>query len=136
MKVRLSIGFAFVLGTLFGQLMSSAASAQLPRRTVKTTRLQTIDLADYCSGKEVTVELNEIAPGTSGKHYHPGHSFTYVLEGSEHYVLDGESSRTVHTGDLLHEAPMQLHTVDNSKPVKLLVLRVIEKGKQATVQAP
>jgi len=72
----------------------------------------------------------------SGKHYHPGHSFTYVLEGSEDYVLDGQPSRIVRPGDLLHEAPMQLHTVGNADRVKLLVLRVIDKGKEPTVQVP
>jgi len=78
--------------------------------------------------------LNEFGPGTSGKHYHPAHSFTHVLEGSEGYVVEGEPSRTVHAGDVLGEAPMQLHTVDNSEPVELLVIRVNEKGKEATVR--
>jgi hypothetical protein len=31
--------------------------------------LVTQDLAGFCDGKEVTVELFEIGPGTSGKHY-------------------------------------------------------------------
>jgi quercetin dioxygenase-like cupin family protein len=93
-------------------------------------------LADWCNGKEVTIELIEAGPGTSGKHYHPGHSFTYVLDGSEAYALDGQSSKTVHPGDILHEAPMQVHAVDNMSPVKLLVVRVIEKGGPASVRLP
>ena len=82
----------------------------------------------------MTVELNQANPGTSGKHFHPAHSFTYVLEGSETYTLEGQGSNTVKVGDVLHEAPTQLHTVENLSPVKLLVVRVIEKGKEPTVR--
>ena len=134
MKNVLSIVAALVLGILIGQTLNPRLSAQQVRRTVKTARLLTTDLGEYCNGKEVTVELNEIGPGTSGRHYHPGHSFTYVLQGSEDYALDEAPSKIVRTGDVLYEPPMKLHTVDNSEPVKLLVVRVIDKGKEATVR--
>jgi quercetin dioxygenase-like cupin family protein len=134
MKLKLWIVFVFVVGILVGHLPTSAAYPQF--RSAKTTRLLTTDLQGWCDGKEVTIELNEISPGTSGKHYHPGHSFTYVLEGSETYALEGQASKTVHAGDVLHETPMEIHTVDNSGPVKLLVVRVIEKGKEAAVRLP
>jgi quercetin dioxygenase-like cupin family protein len=88
------------------------------------------------AAKDVTIELNEAGPGTSGRHYHPAHSFTYVLEGSETYALDGQSATPVRPGQILHEVPMQVHTVDNVSAVKLLVVRIIEKGKQATVRVP
>lgn len=133
MKKQLSVGAAFVFGILMGNVLVPSAFAQF--RSVKTERLLTVDLAGWCDGKEVTVELNEAGPGTSGKHYHPAHSFTYVLEGSEAYAVEGEV-KTVTAGDVLHEPPMQVHTVDNSLPVKLLVVRVIDKGKQATVRVP
>ena len=134
MKLKLWIAFVFVLGILVGHLTTPTAYSQF--RSVKTTNLLTTDLAGWCDGKEVTIELNEVGPGTSGKHYHPAHSFTYVIEGSETYALEGQSSKMVHAGDVLHEAPMQVHTVDNVAPVKLLVVRVIEKGKEATVRLP
>jgi quercetin dioxygenase-like cupin family protein len=133
MKATLWITTTFGLGILLGHLITPA-NAQF--RTVKTTRLLATELADWCNGKEVTIELIEAGPGTSGKHYHPGHSFTYVLDGSEAYALDGQSSKTVHPGDILHEAPMQVHAVDNMSPVKLLVVRVIEKGGPASVRLP
>jgi quercetin dioxygenase-like cupin family protein len=134
MKTSVCIGFAFIFGVLAGHMATPAAYSQL--RTTKTTNLRTSDLSGWCDGKEVTVELNEAGPGTSGKHYHPAHSFTYILEGSEAYALEGEPARMVHAGDVLHEAPMQVHTVENLAPVKLLVVRVIEKGKEATVRLP
>jgi len=134
MTSRLSVIAAFVLGLALGQLKAPVAHGQI--RAMKTHNILTTDLAGWCGGKQITVEVNEAGPGTSGKHYHPAHSFTYILEGSEAYALDGQPSRTVAAGDVLHEAPMQLHTVDNVSPVKLLVVRIIERGKDATVRVP
>ena len=94
-------GFGFVLGILAGCLAMRSVYAQ--SRTGKTVTLLTTDLAGWCDGKEVTVELNEFGPGTSGKHYHPGHSFTWILEGSETYAVEGKPSKTVKSGEVLHE---------------------------------
>jgi len=125
----------FCAGLMAGRLLiPSAVNAQT--RVGRTTNLTTTDLSGWCDGKEVTVEVNDFGPGTSGRHYHPAHSFTWILEGSETYTLEGQPPRNVTTGDLLHEAPMQVHTLENQGPVKLLVLRVAEKGKPATVRVP
>jgi quercetin dioxygenase-like cupin family protein len=86
-----------------------------------------------CKGKEVSIALDEFGPGTSGKHYHPGESFTYILDGSEIYEIEGKASKVVSVGDLLHEEPMQVHTVGNTAPLKLLVIRVLDKGQPDTV---
>jgi quercetin dioxygenase-like cupin family protein len=121
-------GLGFVLGVVTACLAIPSVSAQF--RTGRTATLLTTDLKGWCDGKEVAVELNEFGPGTSGKHYHPGHSFTWILEGSETYTVDGKPSRVVKPGEILHEEPQQLHTVDNDAPVKLLVFRVVEKGRK------
>jgi quercetin dioxygenase-like cupin family protein len=117
-----------------GHFLIPNVTAQTRKAT--TTNLITTDLGNWCDGKEVNVEVNEFSPGTSGRHYHPAHSFTWILEGSEAYTLEGQPTRTVSTGELLHEAPMQVHSLDNQSPVKLLVLRIAEKGKPATVRGP
>jgi uncharacterized cupin superfamily protein len=134
MRTKLSIAVVFVLGILVGRLTTPVAYTQF--RAVKSTRLLTTDLGGWCDGKEVTVELNDAGPGTSGKHYHPAHSFTYILEGTEAYALEGQATKMVHAGDVLHEAPNQVHTVENLGQVKLLVVRVAQKGKEATVRLP
>jgi quercetin dioxygenase-like cupin family protein len=128
-------GVGFILGFVAACLALPSLNAQI-RRTGKTATLLTTDLAGWCDGKEATVELNEFGPGTSGKHYHPGHSFTWLLEGSETYTVDGKPSRVVRSGDVLHEEPQQVHRLDNDAPVKLLVFRIIEKGKPLTVAVP
>ena len=134
--MRMAPAFAcvFFIGLVVGHWAIPAASAQF--RDVKTNRLLTTDLAGWCDGKEVTVELNDAGPGASGKHYHPGHSFTWIVEGTQDYSVEGKPARAVGTGEVLHEAPMQVHAVDNKSPVKLLVVRVIDKGKPATVRLP
>jgi uncharacterized cupin superfamily protein len=134
MKNLLRVASIFILGVVVGSLLIPVVRAQF--RSVKTTNLLTTDLAGFCDGKEATIELDEIGPGTSGKHYHPGHSFTWVIEGSETYELEGKPARIVNAGDVLHEEPMQVHTVENQSPVKLLVIRIAEKGKPATVRIP
>jgi quercetin dioxygenase-like cupin family protein len=135
MKLLRRHGLGFVFGFVAACLALASVNAQ-PRRTGKTATLLTADLAGWCDGKEVTVELNEFGPGTSGKHYHPGHSFTWILEGSEANALDGKPTKVVKSGDVLHEEPQQVHKVDNDAAVKLLVFRVVEKGKPLTVPVP
>jgi hypothetical protein len=61
-------------------------------------------------------------------------SFTWIIEGF--YTIDGQPTKQVKSGDLLHEKPMQIHTTENQSPVKLLVVRIVEKGKAATVRLP
>jgi len=80
------------------------------------------------------MQLVTAQPGTSARHYHPAHSFTYVIEGSETKTLDGKTPIAVKAGDVLHESPGEIHETRNTAPVKLLVLRVIEKGKDMTVR--
>jgi quercetin dioxygenase-like cupin family protein len=106
------------------------------KRGMKPPVFETVYLIPGAAESGNGCMLNEIDPGTSGKHYHPGHSFTWVIDGSESYELEGKPVKMVKTGDLLHEEPMQVHTVENQSPVKLLLVRIVEKGKTATVRVP
>jgi quercetin dioxygenase-like cupin family protein len=126
-----ALALMFISGVFLGTVTTSTLSAQF--RTGKTSQLLKRDLTG-CAGMEVTVTINEFQPGTSGPHYHPGDSFTYILEGSEVYQVEREPKRIVNAGDVLHEPPMKIHTVENAAPVKLLVVRVQEKGQTETVR--
>jgi hypothetical protein len=57
MKRLAQFTFTFVLGVVAGCLAIPAVDAQF--RATKTTRLLTTDLAGWCDGKEVTVEISE-----------------------------------------------------------------------------
>lgn len=128
----LRIAAIFGIGVVVGSLTIPPLSAQF--RSAKITRLITADLAGFCDGKEVIVELNEYGPGTNGKHYHPGHSF--VTEGSQTITVEGQAAKTLRAGDVTHEEPNQVHTSVNSATVKLFLIRILEKGKPETVRVP
>lgn len=114
----------FVSGVFLGTLATPGLAVQF--RTGKNTQLTKSALAG-CSGKEISISINEFGSGTSGPHYHQGESFTYILQGSETYQVEGKPEIVVRAGDLLHEEPMKVHTVANNDPVKLLVIRVQDK---------
>lgn len=72
-----------VVGILMGE--SGVATADDLTRTV----LMKKDL-EGAPGKEVTVFLAEYKPGgKSGKHYHPGQEFIYVVSGQGSYAGGG-----------------------------------------------
>ena len=128
----LTLPVVFVSGLLVGLGLTWTVQAQQLRTGNGKLLLQTDLVA--CPGQEITVVLAEAGPGTSGPHYHAGESFTYILDGSETYQLDGSPETTVKSGELLHEAPKQIHTTGNSAPVKLLIVRVQPKGSPDTVR--
>jgi quercetin dioxygenase-like cupin family protein len=124
----------FVIGVAVGLLVMPALSQQV--RTLKTTRLVTTDLAGFCDGKEVVVDYSEVAPGASAKHYHPGYSFGYVIEGSQTSSQERRPPIVVRKGELLLEEPTQANISENSAPAKVVTFRILEKGKPQTVRAP
>ena len=126
---------AFLSGVASGSWFLTPLLSQA-RRTVQTKDLTRFDLGSWCEGKEVTIQLLEIGPGTSGRHYHPAHSFAYVLDGSQIQTVQGRSPISVKTGDVLHDGPGEVHETQNTAPLKLLVFRITEKGKVATTQIP
>src|SRR5579862_2874445 len=132
------LAVAFLSGVFVGALtIPGALSAQVgtPVRAQKTTRLITTDLAGWCDGKEAVVEYNEEGPGASIKHYHPGHSFTYMIEGSRTVTADG-MPQTIPVGGIHYEAPMKVNISINASPVRVVTFRILEKGKAESVRVP
>ena len=134
MEKMLRSAAIFVIGVAVGSLAIPALSQQV--RTLKTTRLMTTDLAGFCDGKEVVVDYSEVEPGASAKHYHPGYSFGYVIEGSEISTQEGRPPIVIHKGEVLLEQPMQANVSENSAPAKTVTFRILEKGKPETVRVP
>src|SRR5882757_10859586 len=124
----------FVIGAAIGSLMIPELSAQV--RTLNSTRLITTDLTGFCDGKEVVVDYSEVAPGASSKHYHPGYSFGYMIEGSQTSTQGGRPPIVIRRGELLLEQPMQTNVSENSAPAKVVTFRILEKGKPQGVRVP
>src|SRR5262249_23496930 len=115
--------------------MAGTAMAEEP----KVTPLMSKDLADY-PGKEALMITVEHAPGGSSSiHRHHPHPFGYVLEGSVVMQLKGGKQVTLAPGQTFYEGPDDVHLVDRNasttKPAKLLVLLIKNKGAPALVPA-
>ncbi len=121
----------FGFGALFGFVLNSGAVAQ--GRSFDSTELIKKDL-DGCEGKEVVVSVATAGPGSGGPHYHPGESFIYILDGEQTREAVGEETGTFESGDLIYDARMQVHASGNDTPVKLLIVRILDKGKPETIR--
>ncbi len=88
-------------------------------------------------GKEGIVQFVEFLPrGASGTHYHPAHTFGYVLEGTLTVESEGHPPVTVKAGEAFQEAPGHVHDGKNltGGPLKVVVFRVHPKGQPITVR--
>lgn len=89
---------------------------------------------------EVTMLTLTLAPGsTSQPHKHTGPVFAYILEGSIENQVDPGPPKRYNVGDFFYEPPMHVHRrMDNlsaTKPAKVLVVQVGQKGKPFTISA-
>ncbi len=124
--LRLLIAFAFVVSTIV------AAFADEPKRTV----LKRSDLTG--TNMEIIVAVLEVPPGVNiAKHSHPGEEAVYVLEGATLQFPDGrEMSRPAgEAGVNVRDIPHAGYKVVGDKPLKLLTVHIVDKGKPMTVPA-
>jgi quercetin dioxygenase-like cupin family protein len=122
----------FRLSVILG-LFTVAGLAQ----QAKVTPLMTKELAGL-AGKEGVMITVEYAPGMSSTaHRHNAHTFVYVLEGSMVMQVKGGKEVTLGPGGTFYESPDDIHAVSKNasatKPAKLLVVFVKEKGAPASV---
>ena len=130
MFLRIRLAAILLGGMILGSLGTTFLSAQLQNQTTELIRT---DLAG-CDGKEVVATVQSYVPGESGMHSHSGSSFTYVLEGSETWQADGKPAITMKAGDFIYDEPNRFHRTMNAGPMKLLILRVLDKGRPPTVR--
>ncbi len=123
-----------VVGVVMGAMGSQVLNAQ--QEQIKRTVLLKTDVTGV-EGKEGYIIMVEIAPrGQSGRHYHPGHEFLYVMEGSGMLEIDGKPPVALKTGVTGHIDPKVIHNGKNSSttaPLKVLVFAVHEKGQPLTI---
>ena len=106
----------------------------------KATPLMTKDLTGL-AGKEGMMLTVELPPGaSSASHRHNAHTFVYVLEGSVIMAVKGGPEQTLGPGQTFYESPDDIHSVSKNasatKPAKILVFFVKDKGAPTTVAAP
>ncbi len=124
--VTLAAGIA--IGAVGAQLLAQQPGVK--RAMLLKTELTGID------GKEAFLGHAEVSPGASaGKHYHHGHEFGYVLEGSGVIEVEGAPSISVKAGDAYHIEPGRPHDARNTgtTPLKAVAVWIVEKGKPLAV---
>lgn len=124
-KLLVGAGLAVVAGTLFAQ------AAGLTRTLVGRADVSV-------PGREAVVARVEVAPGAkAGRHTHPGDEISYVLEGESTLIIDGQPPRIVKAGESFVIPAGTIHDAHNNtdKPVKLLGVYVVEKGKPLATPA-
>lgn len=123
-------------GVLIGLCLAAGA---VLAQNAKVTPLLAKELTGS-PGKEGTMLTVEYAPGaSSASHRHNAHTFVYVLEGSVVMAVKGGQEVTLGPGQTFYESPEDIHSVSknasSTKPAKLLVFFVKEKGAPPTVPA-
>jgi len=98
------------------------------------TELKRVDLGSWCPGKEAVVSLEEIAPQHQSRHFHPAYSFAWMIEGSQRRFVDGKAPETFQKGDVTQENPNEVSESDILTPTKVLLFRILEKGKPPTTR--
>jgi quercetin dioxygenase-like cupin family protein len=87
---------------------------------------------------EVSVITLTVAPGAvSPSHEHIGPAFAYILEGEIENQVEPNPPKTYRVGNYFYEPAMHVHkmltNLSKTKPAKLLIFQVGEKGKQFTI---
>jgi quercetin dioxygenase-like cupin family protein len=125
---------------LAGISVANAQTAMTPApapSAIKRTPLQDVD---FPSGYHVVTVIAEVAAGTAsaGRHTHPGVDTGYVLEGEGTLKVEGKPDQALKQGDSYQVPPGIPHDVSVApgKPLKLLAIYIVEKGKPVASAAP
>jgi quercetin dioxygenase-like cupin family protein len=129
--VMLAVVLALGMGVgWFGHQRLSAQQEPVTRTVLLRTDVAGVE------GKEAVIVVAEIAPGaTTGKHWHAGQEFAYVLEGSLSLSVDGKPAVTFTPGEAFQQPPQQVHEGQNASataPVKILAFYIADKGQPLT----
>jgi len=136
MKASSTTVIALVTGIALGALCAHTLQAQ-PKQIERKQVLKT-DLMGL-GGKEGLILTATIPVGEhGGKHYHPGHELTYVIEGAGVLMIDGRLPMELKAGDAVYLPPGAIHDAKStgSVPLKVVAFWIAEKGKPYTVPVP
>ena len=132
MKRRHLVLIATVAAFSFVGTQSSA----LETGEMVTTGLLNMPLEDI-AGKESNVVLFEVGPGwTIDRHFHPGHIFLYMIEGSIMIEIDGLDAQTLLPGEATYEIPnlnMVANNVSSTEGAKFVAFTVGNTGDEVMI---
>lgn len=115
------------------------ALAQKPAAPPSALTRTVVERADVTQpGYEAVVVRAELAPGGhAGRHTHPGEEISYVTDGDGSILVDGEPPRKLKPGEAFVVKAGKVHDLrnDGSKPMHLVGVYVVEKGKPLATPA-
>jgi quercetin dioxygenase-like cupin family protein len=124
-----------VVGLVAGAIGGQALTAQ--QQPITRTLLLKTENPSGIEGMEAYVTLVEIAPGAqSGKHYHLGTDFMYILDGSGILEMEGQSPVLLKQGQVFPTRPKLVHYFRNASataPVKILGFQVVKNGEALVI---
>jgi hypothetical protein len=126
---------ASIAGTAAVAIVAWASLAQA--QEIKRTEIKRSDLTG--TSMEMIMTVLEAPPGAVlPKHFHYGEEAFYVLEGAMTEVPgQAPSARVLGTGGInVREVPHAGYKVVGDKPLKLLTVHVVDKGKPLAVNVP
>lgn len=131
-----TLGLAAAACSLFG---ASALATAAPPARGGLKILTTKNLTDI-PGKQVLLLRLEMPPGAkSPPHRHDAHVWVYVLDGTFVTQVKGGPKETLHKGQWFYEGPDDIHQVaangSRTRPLKLLIFMIKNRGKPATLPA-
>ena len=98
-------------------------------QNIKRTPLQKFDVPG--TNFETVIGIAEIVPNvTIGRHTHPGPESGFMLEGEMVLMVQGQSDRTVKTGESYQVPSGAIHDAKSGpQGAKVIATYVVEKGK-------
>lgn len=136
MLKRTLLGLSIALAGI-GAANAQAPAPAAPASAIKRTPLQDVD---FPAGYHLVEVIAEIPAGTesAGRHTHPGVDASYVLEGEGTLIVEGKPDQALKPGVVIQVPAGVPHDVKVApgKPLKLLGIYLVEKGKPVASPAP
>jgi quercetin dioxygenase-like cupin family protein len=129
-----SSSFVYVaLADLIPQLQKRLSARETMAQIVwlSAKPLLRTSLSDDTSKDTVMLAVEIAAGGTTGRHFHHGDEYAFVLQGTLELVAEGRETRRVTVGDAFHNPRGLIHEAKNAgdTPVRLHIVFVVDKGK-------
>jgi quercetin dioxygenase-like cupin family protein len=125
---------------LAGISVANAQTAMTPAPAASAIKRTPLQDVDFPANYHVVEAIAEIPAGTmsAGRHTHPGFDVSYVLEGEGTLIIDGKPDQALKPGVVIQVPPNVPHDVKVApgKPLKLLGIYIVEKGKPVASPAP
>lgn len=130
--MRSNVRLWTVAALVAGVAAMAVAWAQQPPAAPGFTRTMLQDHDLSAKDRHGVMSRSEFNPGaSSGRHFHPGEEFGYVLEGTLELTADGKPPQRLKAGDVIFMPAGTIHDAKNvgTGPLKVLSTYVLETGK-------